>query len=141
MLTGKKISNYEIGSLIAKGRTGMVYKARMLATVRTSPSRCCTPISPATKRTCSGSSPMTTVCELKHPNLIALYGAGKQGDTCWLAMEFVDGEPLTKVIERIGTLKMLEWKFALGVGVHIAQASRPRMKSTSFIATSRPKAS
>ena len=49
-------------------------------------------------------------------------GVGKQGDTCWLAMEYVEGEPLTKVIERIGTLKMLEWRFALGVGGHIAHA-------------------
>ena len=60
---------------------------------------------------------MTTAVELKHPNLIALYGAGKQGDTCWFAMEYVDGEPLTKLIEKFGTLKMLDWRFALTVGV------------------------
>ena len=44
---------------------------------------------------------MTAAVELRHPNLVALYGAGKQGDTCWFAMEYVEGEPLTKVIERI----------------------------------------
>ena len=65
---------------------------------------------------------MTTVVGLHHPNLIALYGAGKQGATCWFAMEYVDGEPLTKLIEKFGTLKMLDWQFALTVGVHIAQA-------------------
>ena len=65
---------------------------------------------------------MTTAVELKHPNLIAVYAAGKQGDTCWFAMEYVDGEPLTKLIEKFGTLKMLDWRFALTVGVHIAQA-------------------
>ena len=123
VLTGKKISNYELGALIAKGRTSMVYKARdardgkdvavkVLHSDFTSDEEDVQRFVRA----------MTTVCELRHPNLITLYGAGKQGDTCWLAMEYVDGEPLTKVIERIGTLKMLEWRFALGVGVHIAQA-------------------
>jgi serine/threonine protein kinase len=123
VLTGKKLSHYEIGSLIAKGRTGMVYKGRdardgkevavkVLHSDFTSDEEDVQRFVRA----------MTTVCELKHPNLIQLYGAGKQGDTCWLAMEYVEGEPLTKVIERIGTLNMLEWRFALGVGVHIAQA-------------------
>ena len=65
---------------------------------------------------------MTTMVGVHHPNLIALYGAGKQGTTCWFAMEYVDGEPLTKLIEKFGTLKMLDWRFALLVGVHIAQA-------------------
>ncbi len=123
VLSGKKISNYELGALIAKGRTGMIYKARdardgkdvavkVLHSDFTSDEEDVQRFVRA----------MTTVCELRHPNLITLYGAGKQGDTCWLAMEYVDGEPLTKVIERIGTLKMLEWHFALRVGVHIAQA-------------------
>ena len=65
---------------------------------------------------------MTTMVGIHHPNLIALYAAGKQGSTCWFAMEYVDGEPLTKLIEKFGTLKMLDWRFALTVGAHIAQA-------------------
>ncbi len=40
---------------------------------------------------------------MHHPNLIALCGAGKQGETCWFAMEYVEGESLIKVIERLGT--------------------------------------
>ena len=123
VLTGKKLSHYEIGALIAKGRTGTVYKGRdardgkdvavkVLHSDFTSDEEDVQRFVRA----------MTTVYELKHPNLVALYGAGKQGDTCWLAMEYIDGEPLTKVIERIGTLNMLEWRFALGVGVHVAQA-------------------
>src|SRR5262249_29408931 len=65
---------------------------------------------------------MTTVVGLHHLNLIAVYGAGKHGTRCWFAMEYVDGEPLTQLIEKFGTLKMLDWRFALTVGVHIAQA-------------------
>src|SRR5208282_2661800 len=45
-----------------------------------------------------------------------------QGSTCWYAMEYVEGEPLAKVIERIGTRKLLDWRYALSVGVQIARA-------------------
>ena len=65
---------------------------------------------------------MTKIAELHHPNLITLYGAGKKDDTCWIAMEFVDGEPLTTLIEKFSTLKMLDWQFALKVGVQLARA-------------------
>ena len=123
MLTGKTISHFELGQPLATGRTGTIYKARdtrdgkdvafkVLHSDFTSDEEDVQRFIRA----------MTTVVELHHPNLVALYGAGKQGDTCWLAMEYVDGEPLTKLIEKIGTLKMLDWRFALKVGVHIAQA-------------------
>ncbi|MFI5459078.1 MAG: protein kinase [Isosphaerales bacterium] len=123
VLTGTTISHYELGSVLARGRTGTIYMGRdtrdgkdvavkVLHSDFTSDEE-------DVKRFIRA---MTTAVELKHPNLIALYGAGKQGDTCWFAMEYVDGDPLTKLIEKFGTLKMLDWKFALTVGVQIAQA-------------------
>jgi len=122
-LTGKTFSHFELGPVVAKGRTGTIYKARDTRDGK----------DVAIKVLHSGFTSdeeevqrfiraMTTAVELKHPNLIALYGAGKQGDTCWFAMEYVDGDPLTTLIEKFGTLKMLDWRFALTVGVHIAQA-------------------
>jgi serine/threonine protein kinase len=123
VLTGRTISHYELGSVLARGRTGTVYKGqdtrdgkevaiKVMHTDFTSDDE-------DVKRFVRA---MKTAAELKHPHLIALYGAGKQADTCWLAMEYVEGEPLTKLIEKFGTLKMLDWRFALTVGVHIAQA-------------------
>ena len=65
---------------------------------------------------------MKAAVGLHHANLIALCGAGKQGETCWFAMEYVEGEPLTKVIERLGTKKMINWRYALSAGMQIARA-------------------
>ena len=59
---------------------------------------------------------------LRHPNLVTLYGAGKTGPYCWAAMEFVEGESLTQVIQRIGVAGMLDWRYSLRVAVHIARA-------------------
>ena len=41
---------------------------------------------------------------------------------CWVAMEYVEGEDLTKVIERIGTAGMLDWQFGYRVAVQIGRA-------------------
>lgn len=123
VLTGKTISHFELGPALKKGRTGTIYKARdtrdgkevafkVLHSDFTSDEEDVQRFIRA----------MTTVIGLQHPNLISLYAAGKQGSTCWFAMEYVDGEPLTQLIEKFGTLKMLDWRFALTVGVHIAQA-------------------
>jgi serine/threonine protein kinase len=65
---------------------------------------------------------MKTMLPIKHENLVELYGAGKQGPYCWAAMEFVDGESLTQVIDRIGAAGMLDWRETWRVGVHIGRA-------------------
>jgi serine/threonine-protein kinase len=123
VLTGKSIKYYELGPVLARGTTGTIYKSKDTRDGKDVAVKVLhadfTKDDEEVQRFIRA---MTTAIELKHPNLIALYGAGKQGDTCWYAMEFVDGDPLTKLIEKFGTLKMLDWKFALTVGVHIAQA-------------------
>jgi serine/threonine-protein kinase len=65
---------------------------------------------------------MKTMLPLRHPNLIALYGAGKTGGYCWVAMEYIAGENLTQVIQRIGVAGMLDWRHAFKVAVHIGRA-------------------
>jgi eukaryotic-like serine/threonine-protein kinase len=123
VLTGKTIKHFELGPVVARGRLGTIYKARDTRDGKDVAVKVLhadfTKDDEEVQRFIRA---MTTAVELKHPNLIALYAAGKQGESCWFAMEYVDGEPLTKLIEKFGTLKMLDWKFALTVGVHIAQA-------------------
>ncbi len=65
---------------------------------------------------------MKTVLALRHPNLVALYGAGKTGPYCWVAMGYVEGESMTQVIQRIGVAGMLDWRYGCRVAVHIGRA-------------------
>ncbi len=123
VLTGSTISHYELGPAIARGRTGTIYKARdtndaKIVAVKVLHSDF-TSDDEDVKRFIRA---MTTFVGLHHPNLVTLFGAGKQGSTCWFAMEFVDGEPLTKLVQKFGTLEMLDWQFALTVGVQVARA-------------------
>jgi serine/threonine-protein kinase len=59
---------------------------------------------------------------LRHPNLVALQAAGKTGAYCWVAMDYVDGESLTQVIQRIGVAGMLDWRHGYRVAVHVGRA-------------------
>ncbi|MGD0909391.1 MAG: protein kinase, partial [Candidatus Acidiferrales bacterium] len=45
---------------------------------------------------------------LQHPNIVTIYELGKEGDTPFIAMEFLEGESLEKVINRRPVLSLLE---------------------------------
>lgn len=117
-LTGKTIKYFELGPIVARGRTGTVYKARDTRDGKDVAVKVLHADFAVDEEDVQRFiRAMTTAIELKHPNITAIYAAGKQGDTCWYAMEYVDGDPLTRLIEKFGTLKMLDWRFALTVGV------------------------
>jgi serine/threonine-protein kinase len=121
-LTGKTLGGFGVESEIAKGSSGVVFRARdgdgqavalkvlrpefaaneedMLRFVRA----------------------MKTVLELHHPNLVGLRKAGRTGQYCWVAMDLVEGESMTQVIKRIGVAGMLDWRYGYRVAVHIARA-------------------
>ena len=47
----------------------------------------------------------TNASRISHPNVCAIYDFGETPEgMIWLAMEYVDGEPLTKLVERTGAL-------------------------------------
>jgi serine/threonine protein kinase len=122
-LTGQTISHYVIGPLVAKGKTGTVYKARDERDGKDVALKVLHPnFADDEEDVQRFIRAMKTTVGLRHPNLVAIYGAGKNGPVCWVAMEYVDGESLAKVIKRIGTANMLDWHYALTVAVHVARA-------------------
>ncbi len=122
-LTGTKMSHYEIGPVLAKGHFGLLFQARDLQNNQETAFKV---LWPEFSRNDDDKQrfirAMKTMMPHRHPHLVALYGAGKSGPYCWIAMELVRGESLTRVIERIGTAGMLDWRYALRVAVHIGRA-------------------
>jgi serine/threonine protein kinase len=58
--------------------------------------------------------------QIQHPNVAAIYDFGETSEgLIYLAMEFVDGEPLTKIIERHGALTAAR---AADIGEQVASA-------------------
>ncbi len=122
-LSGQTLAHYQIGPVLARGQSGVVFKATDTRDQRTVALKVLRPEfsrnEDEMQRFVRG---MKTMMPLRHPNLIELYGAGKVGATCWMAMEYIDGESLTQVIQRIGVAGMLDWQNALRVAVHIGRA-------------------
>jgi len=122
-LAGKKISNYKVGPILARGRSGYVFHARDTSQNLAVALKVLEPRfsknNVAVQRFVRA---MKTVMPLRHPNLVTVYSAGKTGPNCWIAMEYVPGESLAAVIGRIETAGMLDWRHVLRFAVYIARA-------------------
>jgi serine/threonine protein kinase len=122
-LSGQTLGYYELGSILGKGHHGIVFRARNLKSEQVVALKALSPQFPANEgemqpfvRTLKAALPF------QHPHLVKLLGAGKTGAFCWLAQEYVEGESLTQVLERMGSPGKLTWKHALRLGVHAGQA-------------------
>ena len=101
LVSGAKLGNFEILELIGRGGMGEVYRARdsrlkrdvaikvLPAGLARDPDR----ISRLEREARAAGG-------LNHPNIVAVYDIGCEGDTYWIATELVAGESLAKVIER-----------------------------------------
>jgi serine/threonine protein kinase len=121
-LTGQTLAHFRIGPLIARGQSGLVFQARDFKHHREVALKVLFPQFAENKDGVNRFvRAMKTMLPLRHPNLVALYGAGKTGPYCWVAMEYVEGESLAQVIHRIGVAGMLDWRFTLRIAVGLAR--------------------
>ena len=59
---------------------------------------------------------------LLHPNVVTALDAREHEGIHYLIMEFIEGESITAVIDRIGVEGMLDWREVWTVAVHIGRA-------------------
>jgi serine/threonine-protein kinase len=122
-LSGQTLAHYEIGPVIGKGHTSMVFHATDTKDNRAVALKVLLPEfsrnDEEMQRFVRG---MKAALKLRHPNLVATYGAGKTKPHCWVAMEFIAGENMKQVIGRIGVAGMLDWKHAYRAAVQVARA-------------------
>jgi eukaryotic-like serine/threonine-protein kinase len=116
---GHKIGNYEILSLIGAGGMGEVYLAhdarldRQIA-LKLLPAQFTA--DPAQVRRFEREARAASA--LNHPNIITIHDIGLEGDTHFIATEFVQGRTLREIIEG----KKMEAPEALGIAAQIAGA-------------------
>src|ERR1700681_2561850 len=94
--SGKKLGRYEIRCKLGEGGMGEVYLAvdtselgRTVAIKLLSPEGAANP-----QRMQRFIQEAKTVSALNHPNILPIYEFGQEGDTRFIATEFVDGETL-----------------------------------------------
>ncbi len=122
-LSGHVLSHYTVGKLLAKAQSGLVFQAHDFKNDRNVALKVLFPdFSQNEDDLQRFIRAMKTMMPLRHPNLVTLFGAGKTGPYCWIAMELVEGEGLTQIIRRMGTANMLPPKSALMIVQHLAKA-------------------
>jgi serine/threonine protein kinase len=122
-LVGQTFGNYRLDAVLAEGTSGVVFRGADVAENRPVAVKV---LAPEVWRDDEQKErfirAMQTMLPIRDENIVALYAAGKNGVYCWAAMEFVDGESLARVIQRIGVAGMLDWRDALRVAMHIGRA-------------------
>lgn len=122
-LIGKTLHHYKIERELAKGNSGVVFLARHTEKGLETAVKVLWPsLSQDEEQMQRFIRAMKIMLPIKHENIVQLYNAGKVGQYAWVSMEYVDGESLTHVIQRIGVAGMLDWQNAYRVAVHIGRA-------------------
>jgi eukaryotic-like serine/threonine-protein kinase len=122
-LVGKTFATYRLDEIITHGNSGMVFKGHDTEKDRPCAVKVLTPdLANSDEQKERFVRAMMTMMPIRHPNLVRLYNAGKKGPYCWVAMEYIDGESLTKVIDRIGIEGMIDWREAWRVAIHVTRA-------------------
>ncbi len=122
-LIGQQLGDFRLEEIVAAGRSGVVFRGKDTVKGGAVAIKVLTPdLSRGDEQRERFVRAMKTMLPICHPNIVRLYNAGKKGPFCWAAMEFVDGESLTKVIERIGIQGMLDWRESFRVALQIGRA-------------------
>ena len=122
-LVGQSLHNYRLDAIITAGVSGMIFKAYDTEADRVAAVKVLTPdFTNSEEQKERFVRAMKTMLPIRHPNIIQLYHAGKMGPYCYAAMQYVDGESLTQVIDRMGFAGMLDWREVWRVAVHIGRA-------------------
>ncbi len=122
-LSGRTLTRFQIGDVLGSGTTSMAFRATDTESGKEVALKVMQPAFAKNEDDVQRFvRAMKAMMPLKHPHLIEVFAAGKNGPYCWCAMELVEGESLTAVIKRIGIADMLDWKYAFRVAVHIGRA-------------------
>ncbi len=119
LAAGTRLGPYEIVSAVGAGGMGEVYRARdtrleRTVAVKVLPSH----MSASAEIRQRFEREAKTISQLSHPHICALYDVGREGETEYLVMEYLEGETLS---DRLGK-GALQVESTLRYGVEIADA-------------------
>lgn len=122
-LVGTELGPYKLTEIIGKANSGMVFKAHDAEKDRIAAVKVLTPqYTNSEEQRQRFVRAMKTMLPIKDDRIVNLYNAGKNGPYCWAAMEYVEGENLSQLIERIGIEGMLDWRKVWRVAVDVGRA-------------------
>src|SRR5262245_17411371 len=97
LAAGTRLGPYEVLSPLGSGGMGEVYKARdtrldRTVAIKVLPER----LAPTPEARARFEREAKTISQLSHPHICALYDLGREGETEYLVMEYLEGETLSE---------------------------------------------
>lgn len=101
---GVRIGDFEILSRLGSGGMGIVYRARQLSLNRVVALKVLGPALDSEEGKARFRREAQAVARLNHPGIAAIHFIGQDQQVCFIAMEFVDGATLRKILQRLASL-------------------------------------
>src|SRR6516165_8646276 len=110
MLVGQPFGPFLIDKELGSGAMGAVYRGRYTETGQVVAIKVMAPGLGTTNSRAADRFKLEAkiLQQLKHPNIVRLFGVGKHQGTRYFAMEYIQGESLDKVIARRGRMSWEE---------------------------------
>jgi serine/threonine protein kinase len=103
---GVKVGDFEILSRLGAGGMGIVYRARQLSLNRVVALKILGPALDSEEGKARFRREAQAVARLKHPGIATVHFIGQDEQACFIAMEYVDGPPLRRVLDRLASLNL-----------------------------------
>jgi hypothetical protein len=119
------LPGYELLGRVGAGSCGVVWKARQLQLDRVVAVKTVA-VDPAKSRTAAArfEREALALAQLRHPNIVQVYDAGRVGGRVFFAMELLDGEDLDRRVARAGPLdEHAAWWVARQTAAALAHAA------------------
>jgi pSer/pThr/pTyr-binding forkhead associated (FHA) protein len=122
-LANSQFGRFELGSVIATGHSGVVFRARLPHEGRDLAIKILHPLFPeGNEEAASFTKIIKAYLPLRHPNLATVFGVGRSSSYAWIAMEFVEGDTLGRMLQHYADASPPEWTEAFRLAVHLARA-------------------
>jgi serine/threonine-protein kinase len=121
MLVGQQLGPFTIDKELGSGAMGTVYRGRYSKTGQTVAIKVMAPGLGTTSASAAGrfEREADILKQLKHPNIVRLFGHGKSHGTRYFAMEYIQGESLDRVMARRGRMS---WQEVVALGQQLCAA-------------------
>jgi serine/threonine-protein kinase len=120
MLTGQKVGPFVIGKELGSGAMGTVYRATYSPNGQKVAVKFMSPSLGSNERSLARFEREGTILkQLKHANIVRLFGTGKHHGMPFYAMEYIEGESLDHVMARRGRIT---WEEVVTIGRQLCSA-------------------
>jgi pSer/pThr/pTyr-binding forkhead associated (FHA) protein len=122
-LENQVLGHFRIGPLLGRGQSSLVFRAENSKTNQLVALKVVSPDFPATDAELQRFvRALKITSSLPHPHLVTLYGAGKSGAYCWIAREYIEGESLARLMQRLRKAGKFEWSCACRLAIQLGKA-------------------